>query len=79
MINIMILNNKKILCRRKKLKKTFSKAKTSKILFKNKKAKKDLWILEVTNFYNHFIKAIDEFNHLTTINLSFRHVKRGGH
>jgi hypothetical protein len=69
----------KVLRRRKRPKETSSKAKTSRVPFKGGEAEKDLWIPEVTDFYNHFMGAVDEVDHLTAMNAGLRHVERGGH
>jgi hypothetical protein len=69
----------KVLRRRKRLKETSSKAKTSRVPFKGGEAEKDLWIPEVADFYNYFIGAVDEVDHLTAQNAGLRPVKRRGH
>jgi hypothetical protein len=79
MMSTVMSGDKKVLRWRKRPKETSSKAKTSRVPFKDGEAEKDLWIPEVADFYNHFMGAVDEFDHLTSINPSLQHVERRGH
>ncbi len=62
---------------RKRPKETSSKAKTARKPFSDN-AVKELSIPAVADYYNHFMGAIDEFDHLTAQNTGLRHVVRGG-
>jgi hypothetical protein len=79
MMSTVMSGDTKVLRRRKRPKETSSKAKTSRVPFKGREAEKDLWIPKVADFYNHFMGAVDEVDHLTAINPGLRHVERGGH
>ena len=73
-----ISGNERILWLRKRPKETSSKAKTARIPFSNQ-AIKILSIPVITDRYNYYIGAVNEFNYLTAQNTSLRHVKREGH
>jgi hypothetical protein len=62
---------------RKRPKETSSKAKTARKPFGDD-AIKELSIPIVADHYNHFMGAVDEFDHLTAQNPGLRHVVRGG-
>jgi hypothetical protein len=42
-------------------------------------ATKELEILAITDGYNYYMGAVDDFDHLTAQNASLRQVRRGGH
>jgi hypothetical protein len=73
-----ILGNKHILRLRKRPKETSSKAKTIRIPFSNQ-AIKVLLIPVITDGYNYYIGAINEFDYLTTQNAGLWYIERGGH
>ena len=70
--------DQRVLRRRKRPKKTSSKAKTARTPFGDSTTKL-LSIPVVADGYNYHISAIDEFDHLTAQNAGLRHVERGGH
>jgi hypothetical protein len=78
MISSFMLGDERVLRRRKRPKETSSKAKTTRIPFSNQ-AIKTLSIPVITDGYNYYMGAVNEFNHLTAQNASLRHVERGGH
>jgi hypothetical protein len=73
----ILSGNEKVLRLRKRPKETSSKAKTAREPFKEGEAIKELLIPVVADGYNHFIGAVNEFDHLIAQNASLRHVKRG--
>jgi hypothetical protein len=70
--------DERVLRRRKRPKETSSKAKTARIPFGNQ-ATKILSIPAIADRYNYYIRAVNEFDYLTTQNAGLRHVERGGH
>jgi hypothetical protein len=62
---------------RKRPKESSSKAKTTRTPFGNA-ATKVLSIPVVADRYNYNMRAVDEFDHLTTQNAGLQHVERGG-
>jgi hypothetical protein len=77
MMSSAMSGDKKVLRLRKRPKETSSKAKTARAPFGNN-ATKELWIPAIADGYNHYMGAVDEFDHLTAQNASLRHVRRGG-
>jgi transposase IS4-like protein len=77
MMSSAMSGDQKVLRTRKRPKETSSKAKTAREPFGDD-AIKELWIPEVADGYNHFMGAVDEFDHLTAQNPGLRHVVRGG-
>jgi hypothetical protein len=77
-MSFFILGNKRILQRRKRPKKTSSKAKTARIPF-SKEATKTLLIPVVVDRYNYYIGAVNEFDYLNTQNAGLQYVERRGH
>jgi hypothetical protein len=73
-----ISGNERILRLRKRPKETSSKAKTAQIPFGNQ-ATKVLSIPVITDGYNYYMGAVDEFDYLTAQNAGLRHVERGGY
>ncbi|PMD50071.1 uncharacterized protein K444DRAFT_548154, partial [Hyaloscypha bicolor E] len=63
---------------RKRPKETSSKAKTIRIPFSNQ-AIKTLSIPIITDRYNYYMGAVNEFNYLTAQNTGLRYVERRGH
>jgi hypothetical protein len=59
----LLLSDKRVVRLRKRPKETSSKAKTLRQPFGNK-PEKELVIPAITNGYNHYIRAVDEFNYL---------------
>jgi hypothetical protein len=64
MISSAISSDEKVLRLRKRPKETSSKAKTAREPFRDNVIK-ELWIPVIIDGYNHFMGAINEFNHLT--------------
>jgi hypothetical protein len=64
MISSAISSDEKVLWLRKRPKETSSKAKTAREPFRDNVIK-ELWIPIVTDGYNYFIGAVNEFDHLT--------------
>jgi hypothetical protein len=56
-------SDERVIRLRRKLKETSFKAKTARAPF-SKEAIKELNILAITDRYNYYIRAINEFNHL---------------
>jgi hypothetical protein len=73
-----ILGNEHVLWQRKRPKETSSKAKTARIPFGNQ-AIKILSIPVITDGYNYYMGAVNEFDYLTAQNAGLWHVERGGH
>jgi len=73
-----ISGDERVLRLRKRPKETSSKAKTARVPFGNQ-ATKVLSIPVITDGYNYYIGAVNEFNHLTAQNASLRYMERGGH
>jgi hypothetical protein len=69
MISFALSSDKRVLSIRKRPKETSSKAKIAREPFRDN-AIKELSIPVVADYYNHFISAIDEFNHLIAQNAS---------
>ena len=69
--------NEKVVQLRKRPKETSSKAKTSRVPFREDPIK-ELSIPVITDAYNYHMGAVDEFDHLTAQNPGLRCVKRGG-
>ncbi len=63
MMSFVLSNDEIIVQLRKRLKETFSKAKTSRVLFKED-AIKELSIPMIMDEYNHEMGAVNEFDHL---------------
>jgi hypothetical protein len=76
-ISSAMSGDEKVLRLRKRPKETSSKAKTAREPFGDNVIK-ELWIPAVTDGYNHFMGAVNEFNHLTAQNAGLRHIIRGG-
>lgn len=51
------------------------KAKTARAPFTPREAEKELLIPKVADHYNHFMGAVDEFDHLTAQIAGLRHVE----
>jgi hypothetical protein len=64
MMSSMLSGDQKVLSERKRPKETSFKAKTSRAPFLDGKAVKKLWILAIADRYNHFMGAVDKFDHL---------------
>jgi hypothetical protein len=77
MMSFILSTDEKVIRLRKRLKETSFKAKTSRVPFKEE-AIKELNIPVITDVYNYYMGAIDEFDHLTAQNHGLRPVKRGG-
>jgi hypothetical protein len=77
-ISSFISGNKRILQLRKRPKETSSKAKTIRKPFGNQ-ATKVFSIPVITDGYNYYMGAVDEFDYLTAQNTGLRYVERGGH
>jgi hypothetical protein len=73
-----ISGNERVLRLRKRPKETSSKAKTVRVPF-GSQAIKVLSIPVITDGYNYYMGAVNEFDYLTAQNASLRHVERGGH
>jgi hypothetical protein len=69
----VLSSDQKVLRLRKRPKETSSKAKTSRVPFRNI-ATKELEIPAVANGYNYHMGAVDDFDHLTAQNASLRQV-----
>jgi hypothetical protein len=78
MMSSFISGDKRVLRLRKRPKETSSKAKTTRVPF-GSQAIKVLLIPIITDGYNYYMGAVNEFNHLTAQNAGLRHVERGGH
>jgi hypothetical protein len=65
MISSILLGNEQVIQLRKRSKETSSKAKTSRVPFKEDLVK-ELSIPAIANAYNYYIRAINEFNYLIT-------------
>ena len=77
MMSSVLSADEKVIRLRRRLKETSSKAKTSRIPF-GEDAIKELSIPIIADEYNYHIRAVDEFDHLTTQNPGLRRVRRGG-
>jgi hypothetical protein len=73
----ILLINEKVIRLRKRLKETSFKAKTSRVPFKEDLVK-ELSIPVITDAYNYYMRANNEFDYLTAQNLGLRPIKRGG-
>jgi hypothetical protein len=72
-----IIGNLRVNRLRKRPKESSSKVKTARTPFSNT-ATKVLSIPVVIDRYNYNMRAVNEFDYLTTQNASLRHVERGG-
>jgi hypothetical protein len=77
MMSSILLTNEKVIRLRKRPKETSSKAKTSRIPFREE-AIKELSIPVITDEYNYHMGAVDKFDHLIAQNPGLRPVRRGG-
>jgi hypothetical protein len=76
-ISSVLLGNKRVTRLRKKLKETFSKAKTTRVPF-GKDPEKELEIPVIADTYNYQIRAINKFDHLIAQNTSLCYMEPGG-
>jgi hypothetical protein len=77
MMSSVLSADEKVVRSRKRPKETSSKAKTSRVPFREDPVK-ELSIPVITDEYNYHMGAVDEFDHLTAQNPGLRCVRRGG-
>ena len=77
MMSFVLSIEEEVVRLRKRLKETSFKAKTSRVPF-GEEPIKELNIPVITDEYNHYMGAVNEFDHLIAQNLELRPCKRGG-